>query len=329
MGCSATNEKSDSIIQKEREKVLMNETNKDNNPNKINLSENNTKCEKENNKIDLTIANTKKELLKNLNSSNDENKSLLLKIKSKHILKKIQEFFNPLILYKLVVHSKILQQKLNINLVYYQNIYYGKIQMIPMYYFYYHPRCLKDLEKGFKEDLIKNNINKNNYEKFVINYLNENRKYFKEGSGISIKINSPFINILSKAENSDLLQIDIKINNDNSLDTKYINLFSNLNQNNLTYPQIALTIESKDIINKLKLYNINFGAIKGLTIYNNISYDIYQNIFSYVNGFNNISFLDLGNSSSSKINCSLEIINNFKSLKYLTLNDFKFENPFF
>ena len=55
MGCSATNEKSDSIIQKEREKFIMNETNKDNNPNKINLSENNTKCEKENNKIDLPI----------------------------------------------------------------------------------------------------------------------------------------------------------------------------------------------------------------------------------------------------------------------------------
>ena len=90
-----------------------------------------------------------------------------------------------------------------------------------------------------------------------------------------------------------------------------------------------MTIESKDIINKLKLYNINFGAIKGLSIYNNISYDIYQNIFSYVNGFNNISLLDLSNSSSSKINCSLEIINNFKSLKYLTLDEFKFENPFF
>ena len=80
-----------------------------------------------------------------------------------------------------------------------------------------------------------------------------------------------------------------------------------------------MTIESKDIINKLKLYNINFGAIKVLKIYNDISYDIYQNIFSYVNGFNNISLLDLSNSSSSKINCSLEIINNFKSLKYLTL----------
>ena len=92
MGCSATNEKSDSNMQKERAKVIMNETNKDNNPNKINLSENNTKCEKENNKIDLPIANTKKELLKNLNSSNDENKSLLLKIKSKHILKKYKNF---------------------------------------------------------------------------------------------------------------------------------------------------------------------------------------------------------------------------------------------
>ena len=323
MGCSATNEKSDSNMQKERVKVIMNETNKDNNPNKINLSENNTKCEKENNKIDLPIANTKKELLKNLNSSNDENKSLLLKIKSKHILKKIQEFFNQLILYKLVVHSKILQQKLNINLVYYQLIYYSKIQMIPMHYFYYHPRCLKDLEKGFKEDLIKNNINKSNYEKFVVNfsniYLNDLRKYYKEGSGQFLEINSPFINILSKSENFDLFL----------LDTKYINLFSNLNQNNLVYPQIKLTIESKDIINKLKLYNINFGAITGLTIYNDISYDIYQNIFSYVNGFNNISLLDLSNSSSSKINCSLEIINNFKSLKYLTLKYFKFENPFF
>ena len=161
MGCSATNEKSDSIIQKEREKFIMNETNKDNNPYKINISENNTKCdsnvqkerekfmmnetdkdnnpnkinlslnntksEKENNKIDLPIANTKKELLKNLNSSNDENKSLLLKIKSKHIFKKIQEFFNQVILFKLVVHSKILQQKLNYDLFHYQNYYYSKI----------------------------------------------------------------------------------------------------------------------------------------------------------------------------------------------------------
>ena len=49
--------------------------------------------------------------------------------------------------------------------------------MHPMNYFCYHPRCLEDLEKGFKEDLIKNNINKNNYEKFVVNYLNDFRKY--------------------------------------------------------------------------------------------------------------------------------------------------------
>ena len=145
MGCSATNEKSDSNMQKEREKFMMNENNKDNNPNKINLSENNTKCEKENNKIDLPIANTKKELLKNLNSSNDENKSLLLKIKSKHILKKIKEFFNQLILFKLIVHSKILQQKLNINLVYYQLIYYSKIQMYFNSYFCYHHRCRENL----------------------------------------------------------------------------------------------------------------------------------------------------------------------------------------
>ena len=204
--------------------------------------------------------------------------------------------------------------------------------MRPTSYFYYHPKSAKNLEKGFKEDLIKNNINKNNYEKFVINfsniYLNDLRKYYKEGSGQFLEINSPFINILSKSENFDLFLLDIKINNDNNLDTKYNNFFSNLNQNNLAYPQIKLTIESKDIINKLKLYNINFGAIKGLTIYNNISYDIYQNIFSYVNEFNNISFLDLRNSNSSKIN-SLEIINNFKSLKYLTLNDFKFENQLF
>ena len=45
--------------------------------------------------------------------------------------------------------------------------------MHPFTYFYYHPRCRENLEKGFKEDLIKNNIKKSDYEKFFINYLND------------------------------------------------------------------------------------------------------------------------------------------------------------
>jgi len=255
--------------------------------------------------------------------------STLLNIKSKYIFDKINDYLeDKILMLKLIKHSKKLQNKLNYEMIVYQYCYFLKIEMYPDNYFYSHKKYGDNLKLGLEEDLKNNKIDAKDYENFILNYwkiLELEKNIMKLGCGYFIVIDSPFINIVSKTKHFDKYMLMIRITDDN-LNNNLMNFFNNLNQMNLIYPEISIEFSSNNT-NNLKLYNINFDKIKVLKIINNTPCDIFKDIFSFFNIYNNIIYMELHCSKDYKIN-TFEILNNFKSLKFLSLYNFKFENPY-
>ena len=255
--------------------------------------------------------------------------STLLNIESKYIFDKIIDYIeDKILIVKLVKYSKQLKNKLNYELIIYQNYYFMKIQMIPCYYFYYHIKYGDNLKLGLEEDLKKNKIDAKSYENFIINFwkLRElSLEYKKQGVGYPIVIDSPFINIVSKTKHFDKYMLMIRIIDEN-LNNNLANFFKNLNQMDLVYPEISIEFSSNHT-NILKSFNINYDKIKVLKIINTVPFNIFKDLFSFFNIYNNITYMELRNFEDYKIN-SFEILNNFKKLKYLSLYLFQFENPY-
>lgn len=117
--------------------------------------------------------------------------------------------------------------------------------MSPIYYYF-------SLGNNFEEDLKINNVELKTYEKFISNYwkvMDLDREAFEEFKNelyfdlshldkfLNIEIICPFIKVLSKSKNFDKYNVTIELNDDN-LNNDLIDLFNNLNNNNLIYPQI-------------------------------------------------------------------------------------------
>ena len=316
----------------------------------------NIKCEKGKRTIKIFEDEKLEEFTKNQNiiikkqNNNKEDDCLLLKIKSKYILNKIKDYIDNFTILKLVSHSKKLQNKLNYELIHYQYYYFMRIKICPIYYFSFNLPYITYLDflsfdfEDVEEVLKINNIERKTYEAFISNYwkmMDLDKEIFQKLFAIdilflydfkeiyNITINYPFLNVLSKSQNFDKYNLKIEIN-DNYLSNDLINLFNDLNNNNnLIYPKITLKF-GLNYKNNLKLFNtIIFDKIKALTIINESTINIYKDIFSYFNNFNNITYLYLDNSNyyyNCKIN-NIKIINNFKLLKYLFLNRIELENP--
>ena len=169
--------------------------------------------------------------------------------------------------------------------------------MSPIYYYF-------SLGNNFEEDLKINNVELKTYEKFISNYWKvmdldretfeefKNELYFDLGhldKFLNIEIICPFIKVLSKSKNFDKYNVTIELNDDN-LNNDLIDLFNNLNNNNLIYPQIRLEFKSNNK-NNFKSYNINFAKIKILRIINLTEINIYKDIFSEFNNYNNITYI--------------------------------------
>ena len=345
MGCSSNkvieynkkhnSEKSEQNIKKDKQKEKGEENDNKNLKSISKDLENKMPQKKENIKKDLKAIKDNKEKEENRDKTKSEEKkqiekigSILLKIKSKYTFNNITDYIeDKMLMLKLVKYSKKLQYKLNYEFIMYQHCYFMKIQMMPQYYFYNHIKCGDNLKKGLEEDLKMNQIDAKVYETFVKNYwkiIELNKDLIKEGYGYPIKISSPFINILSKEKHFDKYMLMQTI--DDNLDNNLINFFKNLNQMNLVYPEIFLEISSNHA-NNLISYNINFDKIKVLKINNQVPCDIFKDIFSFFKIYDNITYMDLSCAKDYKTN-SFEILNNFKSLKFLSLSRFKFENPF-
>ena len=261
---------------------------------------------------------------------------LIEKIKSKYIINNITSYINDEnYLLKLIEHSKCIQKNLDINLLNYQEKYINER--------IHYEDFLSDINlyeknlNNLKNILLTNQYNKDNINKFAINYFINyyNNLDNKEDSlyefSKDIEFSSPFFDILlntgffNKIFN---ILISSKKIKDYNLKNRYKSKFEKLNKSNIEYYSITLYIDNEDDINILKDFNINFKQLKKLKLLKDKDADIYNfenhDFTKIINSFNiqnNLVYFEYELSSSyNKINPNqFEIINNFKSLEYFFL----------
>ena len=280
-----------------------------------------------------------------------DNKSILKKVKSKYILEIIGSFISiENYIFKLIICSKSIQEKFEIGLINYKEIFFSKRIKFEKYistlssYTYDKDKLIKKLKDDFSE--YKSDFNDIN--KIIITYcFNKYKKIistcnFKKELDIFdicqyIDIYSPFFYILLKDEIlSQIFTIKIKssqVEQYNLLD-EYKTLFNNLNNSNSRYSSLELDFRKTDDILYLNKFNINFAHIKKISVIqegdnsmNDYNFLI-NTLFSSANIKNNLVYLHLFIYSNEINTSSFENINNFKSLKYLELCGFKFQTLF-
>lgn len=280
-----------------------------------------------------------------------DNKSILQKIKSKYILEIIGSFISiENYIFKLIIYSKGIQEKFEIGLINYQEIFFSKrikwenyISTLSTYSFNKDKliKKLKDDFSEYKADF--NNINKiiitycfNKYKK-IISACNINKELDIFDICQYIDIYSPFFYLLLKDEIlSQIFTIKIissQIEQYNLLN-EYKTLFNNLNNSNSRYSSLELNFQKTDDILYFSKFDINFNHIKKISViqegeYSTNDYNYLFNILlSNVNIINNLVYLHLLIYSKKINTSSFENINNFKSLKYLELNGCLFQTLF-
>ena len=276
---------------------------------------------------------------------------LLDKISSKFLLLNIFEYIKKERILQLFVHSKKYIEKLGLLFHYQYN--YLKAYGINLFYFYYLTFSIVDgkinkeiLNNRFKEDLKDMNIKINFTPEFLMKFHNEFIKHFS--CNYNIDIYSPLFENLSKSELINEFSIIIQMNvikKSNFFDD-YISTFKKLNEIKSNYSSILFKYENLNDINYLYKFNINFSQIKVLNIndskYSTGSFRSKDNIiqdeksinslrtiFTHKDIKNNLIYLHLDSYDKIEIKNNLfEHLNDFKVIKSLYLNNFKFENSF-
>ena len=282
-------------------------------------------------------------------------KKILEKIQSKFHLKNIFNYIKDKnFKFKLFTYSKVFQKHLEIHLIDYQEKYINQLGIIfNDYLTTYNEKEDFDkdiLKKKLNEDLLKYNVHfdNNTLQKIVIKNFRQKIKDFekqKSDEGLVkynsfIDIYSPFFDSIANSDIFDSFTIRIIINKIEKYNLKddYISIFEKMNKLKNNYSSIAFFYKDSNNIKYLKEFKINFGNIKKLSImqkYNSfiMNYDIFFNgLFSFNNIGNNLIDLNI-NIDNNRNNIEiepqlLEIINNFKSLKKMSLSGFKFKNNF-
>jgi len=298
---------------------------------------------------------------KNMSLIIDKNNSLISKISSKYTINIINSYIkDKSYLLKLIKYSKYIQKHLDINLINYQEKYINKrihyenflsflfAQYEDEIFFLYFPFFKVNLNKflfdKLEKELLKNEINYENIKIFVINYFNDyynnlnNKEYSLYEFSKDIEFCSPFFDSLINTESFNKIFniiISAKKNKKYNLKESYKSNFEKLNKSNIEYSSITLYIEKKEDINLLKEFNINFNKLKKLkllrekdvfgVLYGNL------NFMEMINSFNiqnNLVYFEFGLPFRENDINQFEIINNFKSLKYLGLSYLKFSKIF-
>ena len=193
-----------------------------------------------------------------------------------------------------------------------------------------------ELTKKYKKFFYKSELVQKKIEQLIYEIKNdENERIIKEDYETKINIDSPLLEIISKTKNYEknytiyLSQIDI---DENNLKKYYISLFS---KTNINFSSIYYVLKDKKKINYLRELNINFNKIKRMTLIvgseeNNdyINKCFFEILFSFNHIENNLIFLKIECKFNNLSNKLFENINNFKSLKYLYINSFKFDTEF-
>ena len=282
-----------------------------------------------------------------------ENQGIIDKIKSVYIIKNIFNFIkNSSFQLKLFIYSKYFQNKLNIKLIDYKEQYLKKLKFnLELYLYSKEQKNNVDLLKQkYNKFLSDNKLNKEIFEDILYEVLeskqikdideeevnNINKDYDKK-----ININSPLFEKISKTKMFEK-NLSIYISQKKSKND-YIKIFDKLNESNIKYSSIFYDIyyNAMDENNYLKELNINYNNIKKLTL--NIKYDIdyeedilyennkdfFETFFSFNNIQNNLIYLNIDFDEENYLTSELfENINDFKSLKYLYICNFNFDNNF-
>ena len=280
-------------------------------------------------------------------------KNIINNIRSKHILNSIFKYIKDKNFQdKLFAYSKKLQIKFEIKLVGFKENYLKKIKFDLDKYLYIEPDLYKDnclsieyhkflKEKKIKKEKIENFIYDIFENKEIIDVDEEDIDKIKENEKL-INIESPLFNILSKTKNfGKIFTIHISQRTIDKFELKdeYIKLFDKLNNLNIKYESIFYYLKDINRINYIKEINIDFNKIKRLTIekFSEVKNENQKNIrnyfeilFSLNNIENHLIYLNI-KFKDCKINVNNELfenINNFKSLRFLYIENFNFDKEF-
>ena len=284
-----------------------------------------------------------------------ENEELINNIKSKHILHYILNYIEDKnFKYKLFLYSKKLQIKYDVKLIVLKENYLKKLKFDFDKYLYIEPNLFqKDiLSKEYNNFLIEKKLDKERIENILYEIFEKKEiKDIDEEDVDKIKdheklinIESPLFMILSKTRNFGkifTIYISQKIIDKHKLKDEYKKFFDKLNKLNIEYESIFYDYKDINNINYLKQININFNKIKKITLaieYDNNYYyyfnrkqkDFLEVLFSFKNIVNNLIYLDI-KYKYYKINIPpnlFENINNFKSLRYLFIENVNFKEDF-
>jgi len=300
-------------------------------------------------------------------------------IKSKHIIQTIFSYTDDLLKFKLFSYSKKYQKQLNIDLFDYQMKFFDKIQMnsFNSYFKYlcdpkskynynkingtnyinYNSYNKKGKTELLKKDLLKYNININDFKNYAKNYIikykenfikelneeyliqkNEKGKIgckdyeeirgfqkFREGIKLEIDINSPLFDIFYKLKlfgELFIIPIDFHFIERYKLKEDYINVFNKLNDINSNYLSIFLKCNDNKDMRYLRDFNINFNKIKNLNIEivpnENFYYNLfYRELFSLKDIENNIIDLYINNNNFYEFEIDENILENLNKFKKL------------
>lgn len=260
-----------------------------------------------------------------------ENCPLLSGIKSNYIIEKITSFIKDEdFIFKLIVHSKLLQKKLNISIINYQEKYFSKRFDIEYYLDNYYS-INELLSNDFYKDKLNKTILKNLIVLHLLKKINDKKLSDKEKE-IFIEINNPFLEFLIRINAFDnFLNIKIDLNEieNNDIKNQYISAFQKMNKSNIKYTSLYFYFMDLNNVYNLNDFNIKFNQIKRLSFYekyNNNKYDNIDKFFKYFISFDNISnnlvYLSLLFDSNKKIDKNLfEKINDIKTLNFLKLDN--------
>ena len=279
------------------------------------------------------------------------------KIKSNYVLDSIFNYIKDTkYKLKLFFYSKSFQQSFGLKLCDYQLEYFNKIGINFSKYLKYpdnnnnNNNDNQNFDKNFlnqklKDDLSKYNKNFSIKPEVIINFFKTYKnnktknvdipKYNIINSKIEIDIYSPFFEILST--NSEIFEkfsivITTKYFKKYNLKNDYISIFDKLNKLKSNYISLSINCKDNDDLIILKELKINFNQITNLSINieeTQINYENFFNILLTLNIKNNLTDFILNNDGYGEIDPkTFEKLNNFTSLKNLSLIGLIFENEF-
>ena len=251
-----------------------------------------------------------------VSSSKVKNYTKLEKINSKYACNQIFDFIEDKnFKYKLFIHSKLYQKKLDIVLTDYEKISSCLDLNISDYLYNENPL---EIQKKLDEDIKKYKLDKD----IIQNYINlyfKILKLYPEGEK-NIYLDSPFFDFVLK-QNFFILPFTIFISADSIEQNNLLNIFKlkfeKINKiNNLS---LHFIFNNKDNIQYFTEFNIDTYKIKKLSLNNNFSL---QNLFLF--DFSNLTYLYI-----SRITIKsdfFENINMLKSLEELNLHKIRFSD---